>query len=210
MGGNHDQTKSLDTLLVSRRSFLKWSAALGGAVALGGCVPRGFKSADVSESLPAQPAGIWIPANCWVDCGSKGFNKVYVEDGIVKRMGGDDTHPDSPACPQLRPCARGRAKRQEIFGADRLKYPLKRKHWKPGGGAKELRGRDEWVRISWDEALDIVAGEIKRIKEDHGNDSILLPAYMASGFGHFDVGRMLALYGGFVQPWGSCSPGAWP
>ncbi len=47
---------------------------------------------------------------------------------------------------------------------DRLKYPMRRKHWAPGGGDKSLRGKDEWVRISWDEALDIVVSELKRIK----------------------------------------------
>ena len=34
---------------------------------------------------------------------------------------------------------------------------MKRKNWEPGGGKKELRGKDEWVRISWDEALNIVS-----------------------------------------------------
>ncbi len=209
MSNNGQRQDTLSNVLLGRRSFLRWSAALGGTMALGGCIPYGFRSAKVSESPPTQTAGRWIPANCWVDCGSKGFNRVYVEDGIIKRQGGDETHPDSPGWPQLRPCARGRAKRQEVFGADRLKYPLKRMHWKPGGGRRELRGRDEWVRISWNEALDLVAGEIRRIKESYGNEAILLPAYLASGFGHWDVGRTLSLYGGFAQPWGSCSPGAW-
>ena len=54
-----------------------------------------------------------------------------------------------------------------------LKYPMKRKHWEPGGGKKELRGKDEWVRISWDEALDLVAEELKRVKTKYGNESIL-------------------------------------
>ena len=203
------QQEITSKMTLNRRSFLKWSAALGGTVALGSGFPYGFRKSDVADPLPKKPDGKWIPANCWVDCGSKGFNKVYVEDGIIKRQGGDETHPDSPDWPQLRPCARGRAKRQEVFGADRLKYPMKRRHWKPGGGRKDLRGRDEWVRISWDEALDHVAAEISRIKKAYGNEAILLPAYMASGFGHWDIGRTLSLYGGFVQPWGSCSPGSW-
>jgi len=51
---------------------------------------------------------------------------------------------------------------------------MKRKHWSPGGGAgvhPELRGRDEWVRISWDEAATIIAGEMTRIKELYGNEA---------------------------------------
>ena len=35
---------------------------------------------------------------------------------------------------------------------------MKRKSWQPGGGENahgELRGKDEWERIGWDEALDL-------------------------------------------------------
>ena len=43
------------------------------------------------------------------------------------------------------PAREGRAHRQDTFGADRLKYPMKRAHWEPfTGGQKELRGIDEW------------------------------------------------------------------
>ena len=53
---------------------------------------------------------------------------------------------------------------------------MKRKHWQPGGGDNvngDLRGIDEWERISWDEALDMVADGITRIKETYGNRAIL-------------------------------------
>jgi anaerobic dimethyl sulfoxide reductase subunit A len=50
---------------------------------------------------------------------------------------------------------------------------MKRKNWAPGGGGKELRGIDEWERISWDEALDLVATEALRIIDQYGNKSIL-------------------------------------
>src|ERR1700722_4665476 len=87
--------------------------------------------------------GKWIAADCWADCGSKGYNKAYVVDGVVTRMGTDDLIPDSWETPQLRACARGLALRMWLLGADRLKYPMRRKHWAPGGGRKDLRGRDE-------------------------------------------------------------------
>ena len=53
---------------------------------------------------------------------------------------------------------------------------MKRKNWAPGGGNKGLRGKDEWVRISWDEALDIVASEIKRIKDNTMTSLSFAPA----------------------------------
>jgi anaerobic dimethyl sulfoxide reductase subunit A len=121
----------------------------------------------------------------------------------VKRVKSDDTHPDSPNYPQQRACVRGRSQRKQIFAADRLKYPMKRKNWAPGGGKKELRGKDEWIRISWDEALDIVASEIKRIKETYGNEAIY-------GLAPSEVLCMLSLYGGYVSGWGMTSWGTWP
>src|SRR5690606_8090171 len=151
-------------------AFLQWSAALGVSLAPVPGVQFGLKPAAAAAPR-AQQEGRRTPVACWGDRGSKGFNKVYVVDGIIVRAGTDDTITDSPECPQLRSCARGRAQRNRILGPDRLKYPMKRKHWEPGGGRKELRGRDEWVRISWDEALDILASAIKRIVGKYGNEA---------------------------------------
>jgi len=117
--------------------------------------------------------GKWVTAACWHNCGGRCLNKALVVDGKVVRQKTDDTHPDSPLFPQQRGCLRGRSQRRQVLGEDRLKYPLVRKHWRSGGGDRERRGRDEWVRLSWEEALDLVAGEIKRIKQAYGNRSIL-------------------------------------
>jgi len=193
---------------LSRRAFLKWSAALGATVASANSLRFGLKKAEAVQPATLKE-GKWIPVACWGDCGSKGFNKVYVVDGVIVRSGTDDTITDSPTCPQLRSCAKGRAQRNRILGPDRLKYPLKRKHWEPGGGRKELRGRDEWVRISWDEALDILASEIKRIVGKYGNEAIYMPS-SATGTGVYtEVERTMKLYGGFVTDWASCSSGTW-
>jgi anaerobic dimethyl sulfoxide reductase subunit A len=98
-----------------------------------------------------------------------------VVEGCVLRQSPDNTHPDSPDYPQQRGCARGRSLRHAVFAADRLKYPLKRKHWQPGGGDAsngQLRGCDEWERISWDEALDLVAQRFTEIREAQGGDAL--------------------------------------
>lgn len=36
-----------------------------------------------------------------------------------------------------------------------------------------MRGRDEWVRVSWDEALDLVHNQLKRVRDEHGSTGIL-------------------------------------
>lgn len=188
---------------MSRRSFIGWGTALTASAAIG--VNRGLvASAENSIGVEAVgEEGIWKTAACWHNCGSRCLNKVLVNDGVVIRQKTDDTHEDSPDFPQQRGCLRGRSQRHQVFSADRLKYPMKRKNWEPGGGKKELRGNDEWVRISWEEAFELVASEIKRIQGKYGNDSILLTG------GNAAMRNALAAMGGFNDTYGSLSWGAW-
>jgi molybdopterin guanine dinucleotide-containing S/N-oxide reductase-like protein len=61
-----------------------------------------------------------------------------------------------------------------IYSPDRILYPMKRVDFDPNGIRNcENRGTSEYVRISWDEALDIVANEIKRVKKTYGPGAIL-------------------------------------
>ena len=61
-----------------------------------------------------------------------------------------------------------------IYSPDRLLYPMKRVDFDPKGERNELnRGVSGYERISWDEALDIVAGEIQRVKTEHGQGAIM-------------------------------------
>jgi anaerobic dimethyl sulfoxide reductase subunit A len=190
------------TATLSRRSFLKWTAALGGTAALAsGGLHFGLKKAEAAPQA-APTADKWVAAACWHNCGGRCLIKANVVGGVITRVKTDDTHPDSVEFPQQRGCQRGRAQRGQIMGADRLKYPMKRAHWAPGGGDKSLRGKDTWVRISWDEALDIVASETKRISAKYGFNSIYAP-------GGSEIQRTLALAGGYVENYGSTSRGAW-
>ena len=201
MSETNPLTKALTNTKMTRRSFLKWSSALGGAAVVTGGLGFGLQKA---RELTARAAteGEWVTAACWHNCGGQRcVLKAQVQDGVVVRVKTDDTHPDSQGHPQIRACARGRAQQHQIFGADRLKYPMKRKNWEPGGGNKELRGQDEWVRISWDEALDIVASEIKRITAAYGNEGILEVGNT--------LGRTMSMLGGAVKTWGTTSWGTW-
>ena len=61
-----------------------------------------------------------------------------------------------------------------IYSPDRLLYPMKRVDFDPDGERNpQNRGISGYERISWDEALDLVAGEIKRVKRDHGPGAIM-------------------------------------
>jgi molybdopterin guanine dinucleotide-containing S/N-oxide reductase-like protein len=56
-----------------------------------------------------------------------------------------------------------------VYSPDRCLYPMKRVDFDPNGERNpQNRGKSAYERISWDEALDIVANEIKRAKREHG------------------------------------------
>src|ERR1035437_420233 len=77
------------------------------------------------------------------------------------------------------------AERMRVYSENRIKYPLKRKHFDPKGERHpEMRGNDEYVRISWDEALDLVAGEITRIRKTYGAAAITAMASSHHNWGN--------------------------
>jgi len=86
-----------------------------------------------------------------------------VDGGEIRRIAPEEG-PDSPESPRLRPCARGLSQAQRLYHADRVLYPLKR---------LGERGEARFQRVSWDEALDTVASEMRRIRECHGPEAVL-------------------------------------
>lgn len=192
---------------MGRRSFLKAGTALAAAVAVGG-ISSGCSNAVVDDAQQTSPKNAeWRTGACWHNCGGRCLNKVLVKDGVVIRQKTDDTHADSPDYPQQRGCLRGRSQRKQVFAADRLKYPMKRKNWTPDDPHGELRGEDEWERISWDEALDYISDGLNRAKEQYGNRSILLDG--ADDSDGSAMARPLALFGGYTGTWNTNSFGGW-
>ena len=56
-----------------------------------------------------------------------------------------------------------------VYSPDRLLYPMKRVDFDPNGERNpQNRGKSGYVRISWEEALDLVGDEIKRLKRQYG------------------------------------------
>ena len=112
-----------------------------------------------------------IPVGCAHDCGGRCLLKAHVEGGRITKLETDDGEE-----PQLRACARGFALRQRVYASDRIKYPIKRV------GA---RGEGKFERISWEQALDTVAGELKRVEQTYGPAAILsIPGSCSAGFLH--------------------------
>jgi anaerobic selenocysteine-containing dehydrogenase len=66
------------------------------------------------------------------------------------------------------------AYKKRVYSPNRIKYPLKRVDWDPRGERNpQNRGKSKFKRISWDEATDIIASELKRVVETYGGPAIL-------------------------------------
>ncbi|MEM2370296.1 MAG: molybdopterin-dependent oxidoreductase, partial [Candidatus Bathyarchaeia archaeon] len=67
------------------------------------------------------------------------------------------------------------AYKQRVYSPNRVRYPLKRVDWDPDGERHpENRGKSSYVRITWEEAIDIIVRELKRIIEKYGSYAILV------------------------------------
>ena len=66
------------------------------------------------------------------------------------------------------------AYKKRVYSPNRIKYPLKRVDWDPKGERNpQNRGRSKYRRISWDEATDIIASEIRRVQAKYGPNAVL-------------------------------------
>ena len=72
----------------------------------------------------------------------------------------------------------------------RISAPAVRKGWLEGDGGAG-RGDDGYVRVSWDKALELVAGEIERVRTNHGNQAIFGGSYGWSSAGRLHHARTL-------------------
>ncbi len=67
------------------------------------------------------------------------------------------------------------AMKSAVYSAKRILHPLKRVDFDPDGERNpQNRGKSGYVRISWDEALDIVSKEILRQKRVHGPGALAI------------------------------------
>ena len=205
----------MDTML-TRRNFVKWGAASAGVASLVGlssCAPSG--ESEEGGDAPAEETGTWLTGACMNNCScgsSRCLLKVYVEDGVPLKIRTDEQDPDSVEVPQRRACPRGRAQIGNMLSPARIKYPMKRKGWSPDNPNGEMRGRDEWERITWEEALDYIAAEMQKAYDNYGPRSILAAAYSDIGDTYFDpvVCLLNAKGGAMHHELGTVSLGSWP
>ena len=117
-------------------------------------------------------------AHCQIGCGIL----VYVKNGRVVKVEGD------PACPLCKGviCPKGKASIEYLYHPDRLLRPLKR---------IGKKGEGKWQPIDWDEALDIVAGNLGENRDKYGPESVAFIRGAAKGLYDDYLARFTNLFG---------------
>ena len=97
----------------------------------------------------------------------------------------------------------------------RVARPSIRQSWLESGpgSATDRRGHDPFVEVSWDRALDLVAAELVRVRDDHGHASIYGASYGWGSSGRFHMPsnqtyRFLRQFGGYTDGRGTYSASA--
>lgn len=190
---------------LTRRTLIK-STALGSlALAAGGLsLPFSLShaAAAVQEAAHGEERIVW--GACSVNCGSRCALRSHVRDDEVVWVETDNTGADIYGDHQVRACLRGRSIRRRINHPDRLNYPMKR---------VGKRGEGKFVRISWEEALDTIADNLKRIVKEYGNEAVYINYSSGIVGGNITrsspyaslVARLMNCYGGFLSHYGTYS-----
>lgn len=110
-----------------------------------------MSDAAASEEVPS------FCALCVSRCGAT----ATVERGVFTALDPDPSHPTGKAL-----CMKGRVAPELVYHPKRLLYPMERT--RPKGEADP-----GWRRISWDEALDRTAAQLRRIAGTSGPESVV-------------------------------------
>lgn len=181
---------------ISRRHFLKGSIAT--AIATNGLTLFAPSHVFGASTTLIPHASHWGP-----------FNAV-VENGVLI---GVQPMTDLDAMP-TKMLTEGILSR--TYHKTRVKYPMVRKSYleNPGGDTKpHLRGKEPFVRVTWEEALALTAKAVLDTAEKHGNEALFSSSY--GGWSHAGVlrpqvlqGRLFGLIGGHTTTTGDYSGGA--
>lgn len=149
---------------VSRRRLVQGGALGSIALATAGVsLPFGKAKAETMDVQSSEEKDKVVWSMCSVNCGSRCALRLHVKNDEVYFVETDNTGNDEYGNHQARACLRGRSIRRRMNHPDRLKYPMKR---------VGKRGEGKFERISWDEAFNTIADNLKRILKDYGNEAV--------------------------------------
>src|SRR6266702_591636 len=148
---------------MKRRTFLQIGAMTAAGAVMEGCRPANEKlipylippDEGVTPGIANYYASScrFCPAGCGI--------LVRVSEGRAKKVEGNPAHPVNRG----KLCARGQAVLQELYHPDRVPQPLKR---------SGPRGTGAFTPISWEEAQEMLAGQLGTLQREKGTDRLAL------------------------------------
>jgi phenylacetyl-CoA:acceptor oxidoreductase len=142
-----------------------------------------------------------VPVYCYQCVAGPDLLKVVVRDGVAVGVEPNTDVADvHPACGKV--CVRAYGLIQKLYNPARVKSPMRRTNPK--------KGRDEdpgWVPISWDEALDVLAGKLRDLRARGLVDESGYPR-LAATFGSGGIApAYLGTFAAFLAAWGPVDQG---
>ena len=142
-----------------------------------------------------------LPAYCYQCVAGPDLLKVEVEDGVATRIESNydisEAHPGGG-----RVCVKAYGLIQKTYNPNRIKQPMKRTN--PRKGREHDPG---FVPISWDEALDIVAGKLRGLREKGLLDESGFPRLAVSFGGGGTPTYYMGSFPAFLSAWGPIDMG---
>jgi anaerobic dimethyl sulfoxide reductase subunit A len=149
--------------------------------------------------VAAAPGETVVTSTCGHNCGGRCVVNAHVRDGQIVKISTDPRR-WTPEMPPLHACVRGFGQAERVHHPDRLTHPLRR---------TGPRGSGQFEPISWDEALDEVARQMRRVRDTYGPAAILdcsrTGSLSALHGGRWIAQRLLHMFGGCTELWSNLS-----
>lgn len=148
---------------IKRREFLKASAAAGAGLTLHPKL-NAFVQGKPAKDVVGESKGQWMPTTCQ-GCTTWCPAEVFVQNGRAVKVRGNrySKQNDGYLCPK------GHISLQELYDPDRVKVPMKRTNSQKGRGIDP-----KFVPISWNEALNTIADEMMKLRNNGEPEKFML------------------------------------
>ncbi|WP_114765401.1 trimethylamine-N-oxide reductase TorA [Vibrio rhodolitus] len=182
-------------MAITRRSFLKGVATTSAATVIG---PSLLASASASA---AETTGTWkVTGSHW------GAFRAHIYAGKVQEI--------KPIELDKNPTEMLNGIKGIIYSPSRVRYPMVRLDWlKKHKYSADTRGNNRFIRVTWDEALDLFYRELERVQKDYGPWALHAGQTGWNQTGAFNnctahMQRAVGMHGNFITKVGDYSTGA--
>ncbi|MET3067396.1 molybdopterin guanine dinucleotide-containing S/N-oxide reductase [Atlantibacter hermannii] len=178
---------------LTRRNFIKYAGGSAGAMM-------------ITSAIPMQSWAAQAPGNAILTAGRWGAMYIEVKDGKIVSSRG--------ALAKTIPNSLQTTAPDQAHTPCRVKYPMVRKGFLSAPGKPDgKRGKDEFVRVSWEDAMKLIHEQHARIRAEHGPSSVFAGSYgwRSSGVLHKAqtlLQRYMSMAGGYTGHTGDYSTGA--